>query len=61
MPLRILGCIVVYCTIDVYCIVLLSVVLYFNAFCSVCCKFCDFWPSGYDSIKSESESDLSVG
>ena len=25
-----------------YCTVLLFVVFYFNAFCSVCCKFCDF-------------------
>jgi len=22
--------------------------------CFVCCEFCDFWPPGYDSVKSES-------
>jgi len=29
-------------TVRLYCIVLLSVVFYFNAICWVCCKFCDF-------------------
>jgi len=43
-----------------HCIALSSVVFYFNAFCSVCCKSCDFLPPGYDSVKSESDLNLNI-
>ena len=48
-----LHCSLLYDCIVLY-IVLLSVVVCFNFF-SVCCKFCDFYAPGYDSIKSESD------
>jgi len=43
-----------HCSLLDDCIILPCCLLYFKFF-SVYCKFCDFLPPGYDSIKSESE------